>query len=98
MPSILFAKLPVAELPVTELAFTKLSGVRLSLESFFYSLIPNVMDKPQELAKAFRDTLKMVGISGVIAIAVGLLLGVLLQTTKPGNVLENKPVQWVLDK
>ena len=40
----------------------------------------------------------MVGISGVIAIAVGLLLGVLLQTTKPGNVLENKPVQWVLDK
>ena len=45
------------------------------------------------IISAFWQTLEMVVISALIAVAVGLPLGVLLFTTKKGNLLE-KPVLY----
>lgn len=69
-----------------------------SLNSFLERYIPNVMDKPDELAEAISETLRMVGLSAIIAFALGLIIGILLEVTKPGKVLENTWIQWILDK
>jgi len=46
--------------------------------------------------QSFWETLVMVGISGVVAAAVGLPLGVLLHLTDRNGVLENLPVNRVM--
>lgn len=69
-----------------------------SLNSLLEQYIPNVMVKPEELGKAISETLRMVGFSAIIAFTIGIVIGILLETTKPGKVLENSWIQWVLDK
>ena len=56
------------------------------------------MDKPDLLWKAFVETIQMVGISGIISLALGIPFGVLLYTTKTGGILENRPIHFVLGK
>ncbi len=69
-----------------------------SLNSLLEQYIPNVMVKPEELGKAISETLRMVGFSAIIAFTIGIVIGILLETTKPGKVLENSWIQWILDK
>ena len=52
-------------------------------------LIPNVIRYKDTLIKATGDTLVMVGISAVIALFIGSLVGILIVTTKRGQILEN---------
>ncbi|MDD5938232.1 MAG: ABC transporter permease [Clostridiales bacterium] len=68
------------------------------MADFLYSIIPNVMDKPDLLWKAFIQTLQMVGIAGCISLVIGIPLGVLLFTTKTGGVLQSRPVHLILSK
>lgn len=63
-----------------------------------YRIIPNVMDKPDELWLAFLQTLYMVSIVAVIALVLGLGLGVILILTSPKGLKPNRPVYFVLDK
>ena len=49
-------------------------------------------------SKATIDTLIMVGLTGLIAGILGLLLGVTLVVTREGNIPENKALYLVLDK
>ena len=65
---------------------------------FLSSILPNVMEKPDLLGKAFLETIEMVGIAGAISLVLGIPLGVLLFTTKTGGVLQNRPVQLILGK
>jgi D-methionine transport system permease protein len=65
---------------------------------FLYQIIPNVMDKPGQLWEALIQTLQMVGITGVISLVIGIPFGVFLFATKPGGILQNKPVHFVLSK
>ncbi len=68
------------------------------MTAFFEKLIPNVMDKPDVLWESISQTLAMLFISGVIALAFGLVLGVVLTVTKRGGILENNALYGVLDK
>jgi len=65
---------------------------------FLSSIIPNVMEKPDLLWKAFIQTLQMVGIAGSISLVLGIPLGVLLFTTKSGGVLQNRPIHLIVSK
>ena len=68
------------------------------MESLVQKLLPNVITKIPEIYKATGDTLLMILVAGVISFVIGLILGVILVVTKKGNILENKPVYYVLEK
>lgn len=68
------------------------------MADFLYSIIPNVMDKPEQLWQAFVETLQMVGIAGVISLVLGVPFGILLFTTKTGGILQNRPIHFILGK
>lgn len=59
---------------------------------------PNVVQYADQFPPAIIDTLIMLGISGLIAFVIGLPLGVIIVVTKPGGILPNRSVNWVLDK
>ncbi len=61
-------------------------------------MIPFLDDKLQRLLwEATQETFVMVGWATLIAVAVGLPLGVLLVTMRPGGVLAFPAGHWVLD-
>lgn len=68
------------------------------MADFLYSIIPNVMDKPDQLWKAFWETIQMVGIAGAISLLIGIPIGVLLFTTRTGGVLQNRVVYFIISK
>ncbi len=53
-------------------------------------IIPNVMNKPDELWQSIVQTLYMFFISGSIAFVLGLLFGTVLTVTAPGAILEER--------
>ncbi|MDD6177517.1 MAG: ABC transporter permease [Ruminobacter sp.] len=59
-------------------------------------VIPNIMNKPDELCLSIGQTLYMLLISGSVAFIMGLFFGVLLIVTKPNGILANKGVFSVL--
>lgn len=61
-------------------------------------IIPNVVLRSDQLWRAFKETLQMVGIAGVISLLFGLVVGVLLYTTKAGGILENRTVHFLTGK
>lgn len=60
--------------------------------------IPNVMVRTDVLWESFVDTFVMVGWSGAISFVVGLILGVALIVTRPGNIMENHILYQMIDK
>lgn len=61
-------------------------------------IFPETMLRSGQMKEAFIQTLQMVGITGAIALVIGIPLGVLLYTTRTGGILENKPVHFILSK
>lgn len=59
---------------------------------FLNTVIPNVMNKPDELWTAVVQTLYMLVVSGFIAFAFGLFFGTVLTVTAPGAIMENRRV------
>lgn len=68
------------------------------MENLIQELLPNVIKKIPEIYKATGETLIMILVSGIISFVIGIILGIILVVTKNGNILENKPVYYVLDK
>lgn len=68
------------------------------MAEFLSSVIPNVMLRSGQFQKAFVETLQMVGVVGVLAILIGIPFGVLLFATKPGGILQNRPIHFILNK
>ncbi len=68
------------------------------MEEILLKYIPNVLNAKGEIVEAVYQTLTMVSISGAISLVVGVLLGVVLVVTRKGGILENTPVNNVLDK
>lgn len=60
--------------------------------------LPNVLSKPWELLESCGQTLYMVLLSGVIAVLIGLVFGVVLTVTRRGGILQNTALYNVLDK
>lgn len=61
-------------------------------------LLPNVVKYFDMLVKSTRDTLIMVGISEIISIIFGIILGTILVVTSQGKLYENKHVNGLLGK
>lgn len=61
-------------------------------------LLPNAITKIPEIYKATLETLLMIVVAGAIAFVIGIILGIILVVTEKGNILENKPVYYVLEK
>ena len=59
---------------------------------------PYVMQNPDKFWISVKETLIMTGWAGSLMFLFGLVLGVLLITTKKGGILENRVVYQVLDK
>ncbi len=68
------------------------------MEELLNDLIPNIMNKLPVFYESIEETFIMVGWSGIISFVTGLLLGIILTVTKPGNILENPVVYHILDK
>ena len=68
------------------------------MEDLIQRLLPNAIKKIPEIYEATGQTLIMILVSGIISFVIGLILGIILVVTKKGNILENKPVYYVLDK
>ena len=49
------------------------------------------------LVDALKDTLIMVATTLVVAGIIGLVLGILLYTTRPGGILQNKPIYFIIN-
>ncbi len=62
------------------------------------SLLPNLDRLSGELLKSIGQTATMIGVSGTIAWVLGILVGVLLVTTRPGGILENRAVFTFFDR
>lgn len=61
-------------------------------------LLPNAITKIPDIYKATLETLFMIFVAGAIAFVIGIILGIILVVTGKGNILENKPVYYVLEK
>ncbi len=68
------------------------------MAEFLTSIMPHVVERSDQFWQAFRETLQMVGIVGVLAVVIGIPFGVLLFATKPGAILQNRPVHFILNK
>ncbi|MGN1281568.1 MAG: methionine ABC transporter permease [Succinivibrio sp.] len=66
--------------------------------SFLEKVIPNVLNKPDELWESIVQTFYMMAVSGIIAFALGIFFGVLLIVTAKGGISENRYVFSILDK
>lgn len=62
------------------------------------TLLPNLDRLSGELLKSIGQTATMIGVSGTIAWVLGILVGVLLVTTRPGGILENRAVSTFFDR
>lgn len=62
------------------------------------TLLPNLDRLSGELLKSIGQTATMIGVSGPIAWVLGILVGVLLVTTRPGGILENRAVFTFFDR
>ncbi len=62
------------------------------MRDFLNTVIPNVMDKPDELWTAVVQTLYMLVVSGLIAFVFGLFFGTVLTVTAPSAIMENRRV------
>ena len=62
------------------------------------NLIPNVITRFPELIKCFQQTLVMIALSGAVSFVIGMVLGVILTVTKPGNIMQNRAVYGLLDR
>lgn len=51
-----------------------------------------------ELSEAIFDTLHMLVVTGFISLFFGIIFGVIIVVVKPGGILENKVIGFILDK
>ncbi|WP_295479033.1 ABC transporter permease subunit [uncultured Sutterella sp.] len=65
---------------------------------WIYVLAPNLRQLGDELLNCLGQTFTMVAVSGTISWVLGILIGVLLVTTRPGGILENRLVFTVFDR
>lgn len=62
------------------------------MQELLLNYLPNVANYWDDFIKAMKDTLVMELWAGIIAFILGLILGVVLTVTKPGGIMENKPL------
>ncbi len=67
------------------------------MQELLINIFPNVMSKLPDFYESIYETLVMVGWSGSISFALGLLLGISLTVTKREGILQNPVLFQILD-
>lgn len=65
---------------------------------FLQTLLPNLDRLSGELVRSLEQTFTMIGVSGSIAWVLGIAVGVLLVTTRPGGILESRVLFTCFDR
>lgn len=65
---------------------------------FLIQIMPNVVERFDVLVESLYETLLMIVISGFLSIVLGIVFGVILVVTRPGDILENKFIYTVFGK
>lgn len=68
------------------------------MQELLNQYFPNVMSKLPDFYLSIQETIVMVLWSGVIALIIGAILGILLVVTKEGGLMESKAVFHIFDK
>lgn len=68
------------------------------IENLVMTLMPNFKRLSGEFLHCLHDTFVMIGVSGTIAWFLGVILGIILVTTKKNGILDNKIVFTVANK
>lgn len=68
------------------------------MADWLHLIIPDVVERSDQLWGALLGTLQMVGIAGGISLLLGIPFGVLLFTTKRDGILQNRPLHFLLSK
>ncbi|WP_066719644.1 methionine ABC transporter permease [Clostridium sp. Marseille-P299] len=68
------------------------------MQELLNQYFPNVMSKLPDFYLSIQETIVMVLWSGVIALIIGAILGILLVVTKEGGLMEKKAVFHIFDK
>ena len=68
------------------------------MHEFLVEWLPNLMKRLPEFWKAAGDTVLMEVWAGSICFVLGMIFGIILTVTKPGGIMENRPVYQTLDK
>lgn len=68
------------------------------MEELLSRWLPNVINKLPEFKESIIETFIMVGWSGIVSFAIGLILGVVLTVTKTEGILKNTVIYHILDK
>lgn len=61
-------------------------------------IMPNVIDRFDIFVESIYETLLMIVIAGSLSIVLGILFGVILVVTRPGDILENKFIYTIFGK
>lgn len=68
------------------------------MEALLEKYFPNVLAIPDEFIEATKQTLYMSFWTALFGGVLGILLGVVLVVSRPGGILQNRPLYNVLDK
>lgn len=68
------------------------------MQQILHTLMPNVIELFPDMLKALGETIIMVFISGSISTLFGILIGLTLVVTRPGNILQNNLVYSIVGK
>ncbi len=68
------------------------------MQEFLSSIFPNVFSKLPVFFESILETFVMLGWSGSISFAIGIILGIILTVTKKGGIIQNTAVFQILDK
>lgn len=67
------------------------------MKEFFSGIFPNIAQYADRFLPGIASTLLMTAEAGIISIFFGLIIGILLVTTKDGGILRCRPVYKILD-
>jgi len=68
------------------------------MPSIFVEYLPNLTVYWQEFLTSIKETLIMMGVAGIISFIFGLLFGIVLVITKEGGILQNRLINFIIDK
>lgn len=68
------------------------------MKTILHTLIPNIMEKLPEFYQSIIETFIMLGVTGLIAMIIGTLFGVILVVTRKDDIMEHRIVNLVLGK
>ena len=68
------------------------------MQEILTDIFPNLISKWPDFIESIQDTFIMVIWAGGIGFVFGLTFGIILTVTKPGGILENRPLFQFLDK